>query len=434
MMLSVSSSPYLEALSALCQPIRAGDYPQTLRPMLDLLSALGNPHQGIPAVVVAGSSGKGTTCYQIARLLRANGLNVGLYISPHLHSFRERFIFNDKVISEADFIEGVQAVRKAANGFNHLYSTFEQATALAFWWFARQKPDILVLEIGLGGRFDAVNVVRNTLAVFTRIETEHMAMLGGSLRSVAWHKAGIIQPNGHALTVKQATDVYMVLFHEAKMKQARLHLDGGYSRPEEGPDSFLALAAWQNLLERGVIPYRAFEPGLKLGGLPGRLEQIKIGTRTVLIDGGHTPAAGRYLRHEIDRLAGSSKPVRVIAGMLQDKSAHDYLSAFDTRQFHIILTRAPGHRANQPETLSQQASLRHASVEIVPVLEDALKQSYTAPEELVVVAGSLRMAAAARERYGLLSDSALAEAEATRAIFEGQTYLARLDSSAKAGV
>jgi len=424
------SSPYLESLSALCQPIRAGDYPQSLRPMIELLSVLGKPHQGIPAVVVAGSSGKGTTCYQIARLLRANGLKVGLYTSPHLHSFRERFVVNDKMISEANFIEGVQAVRKAANGFNHLYSTFEQATALALWWYAQQKPDILVLEIGLGGRFDAVNVVRNTLAVFTRIETEHMAMLGGSLRSIAWHKAGIIQPNGHALTVKQCTDVYMALYYEAKIKQARLHLDGGYSR--DGEENFLALAAWQNLLERGVIPYRAFEAGFKLDGLPGRLEQTKIGTRTILIDGGHTPSAGRYLRHEIDRLAGKSKPVRVIAGMLQDKAAHDYLSAFDSPQFQIVLTRAPGHRANQPETLLKQAPFRHAKVEIIPNLDEALKQANTAPEELVVIAGSLRMAAAAREKYGLLSEAALAEAKATREIFEGQNYLARLDT--KAGV
>jgi dihydrofolate synthase/folylpolyglutamate synthase len=426
------SPPYIEALSALCQPIRTGDYPQSLRPMVDLLSALGNPHRGIPAVVVAGSSGKGTTCHQITRLLRANGLNVALYTSPHLHSFRERFVFNDSMISEADFVEGVQAVRKAANGSNHRYSTFEQSTALALWWFAQQKPDILVLEIGLGGRFDAVNVVQNSLAVFTRIETEHMAMLGGSLRSIAWHKAGIIQPNGHALTVKQSTDVYMALFYESKIKQARLHLDGGYSR--EGQENFLALAAWQNLLERGVIPYRAFAPGFELDGLPGRLEKVKIGPRTILIDGGHTPAAARYLRHEIDRLAGASKSVRMIAGMLQDKAAHDYLSVFDSPQFQIVLTRAPGHRANQPEMLLKQALFRHAKVEIIPNLEDALKQAYTAPEEFVVVAGSLRMAAAARERYGLLSEAALAEAKATREIFEGQAYLARLDSGAKAGV
>ncbi len=418
------STLYLDALSTLCQPIRAGDYPQSLRSMTDLLEALGSPHQGIPAVVVAGSSGKGTICHQIAQLLRTNGLNVGLYTSPHLHSFRERFVFNDSMISETDFVEGVQAVRKAARHFNHLYSTFEQATALAFWWFARQKPDILVLEIGLGGRFDAVNVVQNSLAVFTRIETEHMAMLGGSLESIAWHKAGIIQPKGYALSVQQVEEVHSVLRHEAEIKHARLE-----QIDDQNQENSLALAAWQNLHERGVIPDRVSKVGFTLDGLPGRLEPITIGTRTILIDGGHTPAAGRYLRHEIDRLAGESKPVRMIAGMLQDKLAHEYLSSFDSPQFQIVLTRAPGHRANQPETLPQQASFQYAKVEIIPNLEDALEQAYTAPEEFIVVAGSLRMAAAARERYGLLSEAALAEAQATRKIFEGQTYLARLASN-----
>jgi dihydrofolate synthase / folylpolyglutamate synthase len=418
------STPYLDALSTLCQPIRAGDYPQSLRPMTDLLETLGSPHRGIPAVVVAGSSGKGTTSYQIAQLLRATGLNVGLYTSPHLHSFRERFVFNDKMISEADFIEGVQEVCKAARNFNHVYSTFEQATALALWWFARQKPDILVLEIGLGGRFDAVNAVQNSLAIFTRIESEHMAMLGGSLESIAWHKAGIIQPDGYALSVEQTEAVHTVLHHEAKIKHARLE-----QIDDQNQGNSLALAAWQNLRERRVIPDRVSEMGFTLNGLPGRLEQVKIGTRTILIDGGHTPAAGHYLRREIDRLAGESKPVRMIAGMLQDKLAHDYLSSFDSPQFQIVLTRAPGHRANQPENLSQQASFQYAKVEIIPNLEDALEQAYTAPEEFIVVAGSLRMAAAARERYGLLNEAALAEALATRKIFEGQTYLARLASN-----
>src|SRR5262245_50993818 len=99
---------YLQALSDLCQPIRAGAYPQTLRPIRALRSATGNPQRKLPAVVGAGSTGKGTTCHHIARLLRAGGLHVGLYTSPHLHIFRERISVNDKIINEDDFIEGVE--------------------------------------------------------------------------------------------------------------------------------------------------------------------------------------------------------------------------------------------------------------------------------------------------------------------------------------
>ncbi len=417
---------YLEALNLLCQPIRAGDYPQSLKPMRVLLAELGNPHLGLPAVVVAGSTGKGTTCHHIARLLRGNGLKVGLYTSPHLHSFRERFMLNEAVISEADFIAGVEAVQAAAARLQHTYSTFEQATALAFWWFARQKPDMIVLEIGLGGRFDAVNVAENVLAVLTRIESEHAVMLGGSIRSVAWHKAGIIRPGSHAVTVKQSPDVFSILQREARAKNAWLHLDGGCNLTHEGGEAVLALAAWQHLLEQGLIPRRHFMPGLNFNSLPGRMEQVQLNGHILLIDGGHTPDAARRLRSEVNRLVGPLRPVRLIVGMLGDKSAHDYLRHFDAPRYHVVLTQAPGHRASTPAVLYAQANYRYARVEVVPVLEDALAQVHTAPEEFIVVAGSLRLAATARESYGLLPPAEMAEALATRQIFDGVSYLARL--------
>lgn len=420
---------YLETLNRLCQPVRRSDYPATLQPMYDLMAALGNPHKQLRAVVVTGSTGKGTTCYQIARLLRAAGLNVGLYTSPHLHSFRERFVFNDQIISEAAFVAGAEAVAAAAHRVGHTFSTFEQATALALWWFSQQKPDVVVLEIGLGGRWDAVNVVDNMLAVFTRIETEHAAMLGGSLRSVAWHKAGIIKPGGHAVTVKQDTEVFMILRAEARFQHARLHLTGGCNLPHEKAEALLPLAAWQNLLERGMIPRRTFQHDIEFGTLPGRLEKISVSGRKVLIDGGHTPEAARYLHSEITRLTGMIEPVRLVIGLLNDKDAHAYLQVFDSPRYHLVLTRAPGHRAASPKDLYLKNPFRYAMVEIEPDLNRALDQAQTAAEALVVVAGSLRTAAIAREAYGLLSAEALEEARATRALFDGAGYLAKLPTA-----
>lgn len=419
-------SAYLEALNRLCQPVRRGDYPATLRPMQDLMAVLGSPHSDLRAVVVTGSTGKGTTCHQIARLLRASGLNVGLYTSPHLHSFRERFVFNDQIISEADFVAGAEAVAAAARRLGHNYSTFEQATALALWWFARQQPDVVVLEIGLGGRWDAVNVVDNTLAVFTRIESEHAAMLGGSLKSVAWHKAGIIKPGGHAVTVKQDTEVFMILNAEARLKLARLHLTGGRNLPHDKTEGLLALAAWQNLLERGIIPRRTFQGDIRFGTLPGRLEQVSLDGQRVLIDGGHTPEAARYLHAEIIRQTGLNTPVRLIIGLLEDKDARAWLETFDSPRFNIVLTRAPGHRAAAPEMLLARYPFCYALVEIEPDLHRALEQAYSASESLVVVAGSLRTAAIARESYGLLPSAALEEARATRSLFDGTAYLSKL--------
>jgi dihydrofolate synthase/folylpolyglutamate synthase len=426
----MSEDDYYDALRALAQPIRAGDYPRTLRPMRQLLAELGNPQRRFPAVVVAGSVGKGTTCHHIARLLRAADLHVGLYTSPHLHSFRERFVLNGKMISKETFVEGARMVREAARRFDHVYSMFEQATALALWWYAQQRVDIAVLEIGLGGRWDAVNAVPNTLAVFTPIETEHLDMLGGSLQSIIWQKAGIIQPRGQAITGRQSGDVYAILQHEADSRQATLHrVDAGEHAGQEEAAGLLAFGAYRNLAARGIVPQRMPRLDATFAGLPGRLERVQVAGRTVLLDGAHTPGGAWTLRLAIHGLLGRSRPVRLIVGMLQDKHARKFLAAFDAPNYHIVLTQAPSHRALSAEQLRRQTELRHAEVELIPNLHEALSGVYGASEALVVVTGSLRMIAVARETYGLLSPDELAEARRTREIFEGPDYLARLNAS-----
>lgn len=411
---------YLQALDLLIQPVRQGDYPAGLDPMRALLAEMGQPQQGLRAVVVTGSSGKGSTCARIARHLRAAGLNVGLYTSPHLHSFRERFVLNDAMIDRGTFAAGAQVVAAAAARVGTSYSTFEQATALALWWFAQQQPDFVVLEIGLGGRWDAVNVVDNLLAVFTRIEAEHVAMLGGSLESVAWHKAGIIKPDGWAVSAPQATPVWDVLRAEADAQAARLVL-------ADAAD--LSRSACQNLADRGLIPSDNVLAAIEPAHLPGRLEMVRYHGRQLLIDGGHTPAAAHYLRAAIERL--TRDPVRLVVGMLNDKDARAWLATFDTSQFHVVLTRAAGHRAAAPDALASSYNFQNARVEIILDLDQALAQADDAGEALFVVAGSLRMVAYAREYCGLLSAAELEEALATRALFEGETYLSKLTDSGR---
>ena len=416
---------YLDALRALAQPIRAAAMPRSLAPMRRLLAELGDPQTRFQSVVVTGSVSKGTTCHQIAQLLypplrrmeRGRGGAVGLFTSPHLHSFRERLVVSGERISQAEFVEAANAVLEAAARLNFAYSTFELATALVLWWFARRGVNIAVLEVGIGGRWDAVNAVENGLAVFTPIEREHVAMLGGSLQTIAWNKAGIIQANGHALSVPQDSAVEAILRDEAALKQATFSVVAGDQ---------LAHAACNSLMQRSLIPQRSLDADQPLIHLPGRLETITLNGRTVLIDGGHTPASARRLHNEIDRLAGMIKPIRLIVGMLRDKSARDFLAVFDAPHFRITLTTAPVHRALSPDELEAQAKLHTATVEIIPDLNAALAHVYSTPESLVVVAGSLRIAAAAREAFGLLTPDALAEARATRAIFEGDDYRAKL--------
>lgn len=406
--------------------------PRSLEPMRELLTALGNPQAQFESVVVTGSVGKGTASYQLSvdsyqslavsrqpsavscqlpKCVEGEGWDgkrgIGLYTGPHMHSFRERFRVDGEMISPEAFVAGMEAVLAAENRTKQHYSTFELATALALWWFAERGVKRAVLEVGIGGRWDAVNVVPHRLAVITPIELEHVAMLGGSLQTIAYHKAGIIPQDGVVISAVQDPLVTEVLHHEARLKNAKLIFT-----------DHIPLAA--------QLMFGIGDPQSEVVSLPGRLEQVTVKGKSILIDGGHTVLSGRRLREYIDQ-AANDEPVCMVIGMLRDKAVRDYLRVFDAPHFRIMLTQAPGHRALSADALAEQAGLQNAQVEIVPELETALNDLVNAPEAIKVAAGSLRMAAFARETYGLLTAEELSEAQATRAIFEGDAYLHRLN-------
>jgi dihydrofolate synthase / folylpolyglutamate synthase len=320
------------------------------------------------------------------------------------------------MMSQDKFVEVANTVFEAASRLDFAYSTFEMATALTLCWFAQRKVNIAVLEVGIGGRWDAVNAVENVLAVFTPIEREHVAMLGGSVQTIAWNKAGIIQPNGYAISLPQHPIVEDVLHHEAEYKQAtRLFIE---------EENFVRVL-YNNLMTRGIIPKRDLALHHSPIHLPGRLEPAYVPGQRLLIDGGHTPASARRIYDEIWHMT-NRRDVFLIIGMLRDKSVHEFMAVFDIHLFRITLTTAPGHRALPPHELAQQADMKYNAVELVPDLNTALAQVYSATESLIVITGSLRMAASARETFGLLKADELAESQATRAIFEGDDYLSRM--------
>ena len=406
---------YFDALNRMVQPIRASHLPQTLEPMQRLLAALDHPERAFPSVVVAGSTGKGTTCTQIAALLGHHS-KVGRYTSPHLHSFRERFAVNDHLISQQDFTVISETVLQAAAGLATQYSTFELATALALCWFRQQGVEIAVLEIGIGGRYDAVNAVPNVLAVITPIEREHAAMLGGTLTSIAHHKAGIIQPQGYAISAPQNPEVAAVLRQEAVRQQASL--------ATESIDS-LAVAACANLMQRTVVPDAVLPAASPVVHLAGRMELVEREGMRWLIDGAHTPTSGQRLRDHVDRLDASGS-IHLIVGMLRDKAAVDFLAVFDAARFRILLTQTGSHRALAPQAMQEAAALKHATITLEPDLQAALRQAMRRATGLTVITGSLRTAALAREHLGLLTPEELSEAQRTRTLFEGVDYLSKL--------
>lgn len=409
---------FYAALNRLCRPVHAADFPRPLAPMRRLLAALGDPQTHFAAVVVTGSVGKGTTAVGIANALAQAPGPIGLYTGPHLHSFRERFMLDGQRIGQQAFTATAERVLAAAHRLDEAYSTFELATALALLWFAQRGAALVVLEVGIGGRWDAVNAVDAALPVITPIEREHVRMLGGSLQTIAWHKAGVLRPNCRAVAAPQPPPAADVLAVEA----ARLGAELAFVSSAEA----LPTAA-QELVTQGLA---ATTDAPTAGGLfpplPGRLELVKRGEQTLVIDGAHTPSGAARLRASLDALAGPEAPIKLIVAMLADKDPAAFLQVFDHPRFRLALTTLPGHRTLPPEALRLKAGLRLARVEPFPALEDALAAG-CASEPLVVITGSLRLAAAAREALGLLTPDELAEAQATRAIFEGPDYLSRLN-------
>lgn len=161
-------------------------------------------------------------------------------------------------------------------------------------------------------------------------------------------------------------------------------------------------------------------------GLPGRLEVIERGGKQIVIDGAHTARSARRLRDYVDTLTGDTVPMHLVAGVLRDKAPAEVLAPFDSTRFNLTLTTAPGHRALPAAELASLCGLTAARVTVIESLEAGLARLSSEPQAVQVVMGSLRMAAAARESLGLLSAEALAEAQATRSLFEGEGYLGRL--------
>ena len=408
-----------QALEQLCQPVRRRDYPHSLATMQALLRALGEPQRSLTAVTITGSSGKSSICHQLATLLKAQGLRCGCYLSPHMHSFRERFLLDGAIIGVGDFCAGATIVAEAADSLAGPVSSFERSTALALWWFRQQGAQVVVLETGLGGRYDAVNALGNCLALFTGIEAEHTALLGGDLAGVAWHKAGIMQPGGQAISVPQEPAVRKILQEEAARVSARLRFT----------DEPLAEAALASLIERGLAMATPVTTVPKAAPLPGRLEVVALPEGPpLLIDGGHTAMAARLLRATIEGRLRTADPgcVQLVAGFLADKDAGAWLQVFDDPRYHITLTRAPGHRAAEPQQVLAQCRLQRAQVTLEPELARALQAARATDAQLVVVSGSLRLAARARVLLGLLDAETLAEAQLTEEVFSGAGYLARL--------
>jgi dihydrofolate synthase / folylpolyglutamate synthase len=384
-----------------------------LENMQILLQALGNPERGQRFVHVAGTNGKGSTCAMIASILTQAGLRTGLYTSPHLIEPTERIQINGEPVTPEEFAQAFEVVHAAAQDLEKHPSYFETVTAMALLIF-RERCDISVMEVGLGGRLDATNVISPELCVITPIAYDHEAYLGNTIESIAAEKAGIIKANAPLVLARQLPSADAVISDRAQQLQARItrtsdaclcdvkptrngssfELDGQrFECPLPGRHQIEnATAAILACRELGVPP-DAIQAGLKDVRWLGRLELISHNPDFVL-DGAHNPAAAAALADYI-RTFSSGRPVWLVYGAMRDKAIEEVAAQLFPLAERLILTAPNYARALRPEAILHIAN--HPNVALTHSIAEAIETARTAPANaLVFFTGSLFVVGEAR--------------------------------------
>jgi dihydrofolate synthase/folylpolyglutamate synthase len=415
-----------------------------LRRVQSLLARLGNPHLGRQTVHIAGSKGKGSVAAMIASILRAAGYRSGLYTSPHLHSFRERIVVNGQPIGEGEFarLTEVIAPRVAAENedgrFGQL-TTFELLTALAFFHFQDRDAQWQVLEVGMGGRLDATNVVdEKAVCVIAPISLEHTTVLGDTVEKIAVEKAAILRPGTTAVMAPQPYPkaAAVIRARAAELAAPLLEVSETYSVQRLGWDltgqSFrlagpgctrelwlpllgahqlenaaTALAAIDALGSGGVtVSEESIGEGLGRLSWPGRLE-VLTDNPLIVVDGAHNGDSARRLRQAL-RDHFSFERAILVMGVSGGKTVADMAEELAPLTRLLIATRSQHPRAAEPEAVAAAFAGRGVASETCPTVAVALDRARTLAghNDLICVVGSLFVVAEAREQVLGLSVTA----------------------------
>jgi dihydrofolate synthase/folylpolyglutamate synthase len=412
--MSQQHKSYLEAISYLYSLQKYG-IKFGLSRTANLLKSFGNPHKGRRYIHIAGTNGKGSVASMLASILRESGLKVGFYSSPHLVRFTERFQIDGEEISREEAGALAQEVRRAAVS-EEPPTFFEATTAMAFVYFARQATDVAIMEVGMGGRLDATNVIDPLVAVITNISLEHQPFLGPRLLDIAGEKAGIIKPGVDVVTGATQPSVLALLQskceeHRCRLwrvgKEFRYRLTGsgmnyygkaltlkglqlGLKGRFQARNSATAIGVIELLQTKGFnVPAHAVAEGLSKCRWPGRVQVV--GTAPlIIVDGAHNPGAMRTL---VDAIQSGFEYERLllVIGVMADKEIRDILREVVPVSDHVIYTRPAYYRAAAPEVLEALGSDLGVPGEIVPLLPQAIERAraLARPRDLVLISGSL---------------------------------------------
>jgi dihydrofolate synthase/folylpolyglutamate synthase len=418
-----------------------------------LLTALDHPERRFPSVLIAGTNGKGSTAATLASILRASGIKTGLYTSPHLVRINERIRLNGIEISDDDFADlhgkidrvAEKLVEETALPWHP--SFFEMMTAIAFDYFAREAIDLAVLEVGMGGRLDATNVVEPLVSVITDISLDHQKFLGNTVAEIAREKAGIIRPGGAVVTLPQQPEANDVIGNTILDLAARAINAVPYVPPvspgssnymvpsaESGRPSVnryplqvlgkqilvesplvgrhqlrnlaLAIATAVELHEQdfGGITAESIERGIRETHWPGRFQAIaaRPGWPEVVIDVAHNPAGAWALRSALSQRY-EDRPLIFVFGAMRDKAISEMAEILFPLADRVIATRPNNPRSASPEEIQQAAVRTGVEVEAVEDVGSALDRARALAKAgtVIVITGSIYLVGEVMHAIGL---------------------------------
>lgn len=411
------ATEYLYTSAPLFQNIGAGAYKEGLYNTHILDAHFGHPHTKYKTIHIAGTNGKGSCAHTLAAILQSQGYHTGLYTSPHLLDFRERIKVDGKMIPKEEVVDFVVNER---NFFEPLHpSFFELATAMAFNYFAKQKVDIAVIEVGMGGRLDCTNIITPILSIITNISLDHIQFLGNTLEKIAGEKAGIIKANIPVL-IGEATEETKPVFLEAAkagnspivfaenqpivenfeesidgmnlnttMFLEPLHYELGGCYQSKNANTILW--ATELLCKNGLdISEEAIRNGFanvkELTGLHGRWEIVN-NHPTVIIDTGHNPGGIAYNMKQLEAIAAPKK--HIVVGMVADKDVRSSLELMPHDAIYYF-TKASVKRALNERKLLQVANEFGLKGRSYPNVAQAVQAAITeaGKDDVVYVGGS----------------------------------------------
>lgn len=393
----------------------------------EILRRLGNPESKFRMVHIAGTNGKGSTAAMVDFIFQEAGYKTGRFTSPHLVSYRERFTANGVWISEEQLAQIVSRIRPvleavALEGFGNP-TEFEIGTVIAFEFFAAQAVDVAIIEVGMGGRFDATNVIQPVLSIITRIDYDHQQYLGNSLTEIAYEKAGIIKPGVPVVIGVQLPEIENFLTQIASARGSKFKLaseiglesvkvaESGTEAlyqstyfgplrvglrligPHQAVNCLNALAGLHFLIDAGFkISQSAVLNGLAKTVWPGRMERVKPpnspDSLKLYLDGAHNPNGARILVDTI-KLLYPGRKVDMLAGILDNKSYAEMAAIFSEIAASVIVTGISGFKAASTSELASIFTGHGVEAIIEPVPADALNRLLASSNSVAVATGSL---------------------------------------------